>query len=60
MIPNPIAKRSKKGDKAHPGETSDASRQRFGQNALVCRTNAILVASVSKTEDTRGEVSVDP
>jgi hypothetical protein len=60
MIPNPIARRSKKRDKTAPGKASYRSRQRLGQNALVCRTIAVLAASVSKTEDARGEVSLDP
>src|SRR5262249_33916377 len=60
MIPNLIARRSKKGDKADPGQASHGSRQRLGKDTLVCRANPVLAASVSKTEDARGEVSFDP
>src|SRR6266571_3388516 len=57
MIPNHTARRSKKGDKAPPGQASHSSRQRLGQNALVYRTELGLVAPVPETEDAGGEIS---
>lgn len=60
MIPNLIAKRSKKRGEADLGQATHGPRQRLGQDALVCRTNALLAAPVSKTENARGEVSFDP
>lgn len=58
MIPNLTARRSKKGGKAPPGQTSNRARQWLGQNALVYRTNAFLAPPVSKAESARGEIPI--
>jgi hypothetical protein len=60
MTPNPIARRSKKGGKARPGQASYGTRQRVGQNALVHRTNLGVAPSVPETENARRKRSIEP
>jgi transposase len=60
MIPNRIGSRSKKGDKDFACQTPHCSWERLGQDPMVHRAELILAASVSKTQDPGGEVSLHP
>jgi hypothetical protein len=60
MIPNLTARNSKKGGKAAPGQTAHAPRQWLGQDPLVHRTQLGMAPPISKAENPRRKISINP